>query len=163
MRTAALVVCLLVITSPWPAAQEAARSADESAVRALVDRYVAARELRDPAAVEALFTADADQYTTAGEWRRGQAAIVAGTARSSAQNPGVRRIRVEAVRFVTADVAVADGAYEITTAGGTAPARRMWTSIVAVRTPQGWRITAIRNMIPTGATRVVQGGRDAEP
>ncbi len=161
MRT--LLVAWIVLAAPAARAQEPPRAADDAAVRALVDRYVAARELRDPAAVEALFTADADQYTTAGEWRRGQAAIVAGTSRSSAQNPGVRRIRVEAVRFVTADVALADGAYEITTAGGTAPARRMWTSIVAVRTPQGWRISAIRNMVPTGATRVVQGGHDVEP
>jgi len=154
MRPASLVVCLVLAASPAPAGQDA-RAADEAAVRDLVARYVAARELRDPKAVEALFTADADQYTTSGEWRRGQAAIVAGTARSSAQNPGVRAIRVEAVRFVTADVAIADGPYEITAAGGTAAARRMWTSIVAVRAPQGWRISAIRNMVPTGATRIV--------
>jgi uncharacterized protein (TIGR02246 family) len=153
MRPASLVVCLVLAASPAPAGQDASRSADEVAVRALVDRYVAARELRDPKAVEALFTADADQYTTSGEWRRGQAQIVSGTSRSSAQNPGVRRIRVEAVRFVTADVAIADGPYEITAPGATAAARRMWTSIVAVRGPQGWRISAIRNMVPTGTTR----------
>ena len=103
-----------------------------------------------PAAVEALFTADADQYTTSGDWRRGQAQIVTGTARSSAQNPGIRRIRVEAVRFVTADVAIADGPYQIQAEGAAAPTRQMWTSIVAVRRPEGWRITAIRNMAPTG-------------
>jgi uncharacterized protein (TIGR02246 family) len=150
MRPASLVVCLALAASPAPAGQDLSRATDEAAVRDLVARYVAARELRDPKAVEALFTADSDQYTTSGEWRRGQAAIVAGTARSWAQNPGVRRIHVDAVRFITTDVAIADGAYETTTAGGTAPARRMWTSIVVVRTPQGWRISAIRNMVPTG-------------
>lgn len=112
---------------------------------------MSARGLRDAAAVEALFTADADQYTTAGEWRRGRAAIVAGTARSSAANPGERRIRVESVRFPTADVAIADGPYEIVAEGGAAPARRMWTSIVLVRQADGWRIAAIRNMVPTSA------------
>ena len=111
---------------------------------------MAARDLRDPKAVEALFTADADQYTTSGEWRRGQAAIVAGTSRSSAQNPGARIIRVEAVRFVTADVAIADGPYEIKAAGA-ASTRRMWTSFVLVRQSDGWRIAAIRNMVPTSA------------
>ncbi|MGD9902587.1 MAG: SgcJ/EcaC family oxidoreductase [Vicinamibacterales bacterium] len=149
MRPTALVVCLLLSASSAAAGQEGPRAGDEAAVRDVVARYVAARELKDPQAVEALFTADADQYTTSGEWRRGRAAIVSGTARSSAQNPGTRRIRVEAVRFVTADVAVADGPYEIETAPGTA-SRRMWTSIVVVRTPQGWRISAIRNMVPTG-------------
>jgi uncharacterized protein (TIGR02246 family) len=137
------------VAQPAPAT----RSADEAAVRDVVARYVAARELKDPRAVEALFTPDADQYTTGGEWRRGQAAIVEGTSRSSAQNPGTRAIRVEAVRFVTPDVAIADGPYEIRSPDGAAPVRRMWTSIVVVRRADGWRITAIRNMAPTSAAR----------
>lgn len=151
MRGVVTLACLLALPSFAPM-EQAARNTDEAAVRAVVERYVAARELRDPRAVEALFTPDADQYTTAGEWRRGRAQIVSGTARSSAQNPGARRIRVEAVRFVTADVAVADGPYEIETPAG-APARQMWTSIVLVRGPSGWRIAAIRNMAATSAAR----------
>ena len=149
MRPLLIVPCLLASWSFAPADQ-AARTGDEGAVRAVVDRYMAAREARDPAAVDALFTPDADQYTTSGEWRRGRAEVVAGTSRSSAQNPGSRRIRVESVRFVTTDVAIADGPYEIAT-GASAPARQMWTSIVLVREPSGWRITAIRNMAPTAA------------
>jgi len=144
MRALMIVACVLTSASVTPSGQGSPTN-DEAAVRAVVERYVAARELRDPKAVEALFTLDADQYTTSGEWRRGQAQIVAGTARSSAQNPGTRRIRIEAVRFVTADVAIADGPYEIETAAGS-PARQMWTAIVLVRGPVGWRITAIRNM-----------------
>ena len=31
-----------------------------------------------------------------------------------------------------------------------APPRRMWTTFVLVRTADGWRISAIRNMAPTG-------------
>ena len=154
MRVLMILACVITAASVTRADQ-AARTTEEAAVRAVVDRYVAARDLRDPRAVEALFTPDADQYTTSGEWRRGQAQIVAGTSRSSAQNPGSRRIRIEAVRFVTADVAIADGPYEIETAAG-APARQMWTSIVLVRGPSGWRIAAIRNMVPTSAA---PGGR----
>jgi uncharacterized protein (TIGR02246 family) len=155
MRALGLWVCglMLVATPATAQAPVPGAAVDETAVRDLIGRYVAARELKDPKAVEALFTADADQYTTSGDWRRGQAQIVAGTARSSAQNPGVRGIRVESVRFVTADVAIADGPYEITARDGAAPPRRMWTSIVAVRTAAGWRISAIRNMVPTGQTR----------
>jgi len=146
-------ICGVVAAAPLYAQPAVPRVDDQAAVRALVARYVAARDLRDPAAVGALFTADADQYTTSGEWRRGQAAIVAGTARSSLQNPGDRRIRVEAVRFLTDDVAIADGAYEIVAEGAaTAATRRMWTSIVAVRQADGWRIAAIRNMRPTTPT-----------
>ena len=144
MRALVIFACVFTSASIAPAGQ-GSPTTDEAVVRATVERYVAARELRDPRAVEALFTPDADQYTTSGEWRRGQAQIVAGTARSSAQNPGARRIRIEAVRFITVDVAIADGPYEIETAAG-APTRNMWTSIVLARGPSGWRITAIRNM-----------------
>jgi len=148
MRRLIFLACgLLAAATPAAAQPAASRTADEAAVRTVVAAYEAARDRRDPQAIEALFSADADQYTTAGEWRRGRAAIVAGTARSSAQNPGARRIRVEAVRFVTADVAIADGPYEIVAAGGAAP-REMWTSIVTVRQADGWRIAAIRNMRP---------------
>lgn len=128
------------------------RSADEAAVRDLVARYTAAREAKDAAALEALFTPDADQQTTSGEWRRGRPAILQGTAEASARNPGMRRIEVEAVRFLTSDVAIADGRYDITPAGG-GPVQRMWTTIVAVRTAGTWRISAIRNMAPTGTVR----------
>ena len=164
MRLHAIIVCGMLSASglnapaqippqgvgPTRAPAPIASEQDVIAIRALVARYVAARDLRDPAAVAALFTADADQYTTSGEWRRGQAEIVAGTARSSAQNPGERRIRVEAVRLITADVAIADGPYQIAAAGADGAAtRRMWTSFVVVRLSDGWKITAIRNMRST--------------
>jgi uncharacterized protein (TIGR02246 family) len=128
---------------------EAQRSAqaDEAAVRTVVDRYMAARDAQDPSAVAELFTPDADQFTTAGEWRRGREQIRSGTAESSRRNPGVRRIAIAAVRFVTPDVAIADGDYEIS--AGAASPRRMWTTLVLVRTGNGWRISAIRNMVPT--------------
>ena len=141
MRPIAFAVCCLLGTALLGAqpAEPSRRAADEQSVRDLVARYVAARDLRDPAAVAALFTADADQYT-----------IVSGTERSSRQNPGERRIRVEAVRFLTPDVAIADGPYEIVAGGPDAATRQMWTSIVAVRLADGWRIAAIRNMRPAG-------------
>jgi uncharacterized protein (TIGR02246 family) len=142
-----LVLCL---TAPGLAAAQtpADRPADDAAIRALVSSYVNARELRDPAAIEAIFTADADQHTTAGEWRRGRAAVIRGSMESSAANPGKRSIAIETVRFITADVAVADGRYEIT-AGSSV--RRMWTTIVVERDGGAWRIAAIRNMVPTSS------------
>jgi uncharacterized protein (TIGR02246 family) len=152
MRAFATALCCL-LTGPLLVGQEAdPRARDESAVREVIQRYATARTREDPAAIEELFTADADQYTTAGEWRRGRAAVVPGTLQSSARNPGTRAIRVEAVRFVTPDVAIADGPYEIAS-DGTA-ARRMWTTIVLTREPGGWRIAAIRNMAPAST-----GGR----
>ena len=69
---------LLLIGAAASAAPQSAapRTTDDQDVRAIVDRYVGARERRDEAAIAALFTADADQFTTGGEWRRGRDAVV---------------------------------------------------------------------------------------
>lgn len=120
---------------------------DESGVRELVARYVDAREHRDAKAIGALFTPEADQLVSSGEWRKGRSAVVDGTLASSERSGGRRTVAVESVRFLSPDTAIADGRYEI---GGIAdaPARHMWTAIICVRTPDGWRIAAIRNMLP---------------
>jgi uncharacterized protein (TIGR02246 family) len=145
MWRALLVLCL---TGPSPAAAQSsgAQSSDEAAVRTVVRNYVNARELRDPAAIERIFTADADQHTTSGEWRRGRPEVIRGSMESSKRTPGNRSITVETVRFITPDVAIADGPYEISLDGNV---RRMWTTIVLEREGGAWRIAAIRNMVPT--------------
>jgi uncharacterized protein (TIGR02246 family) len=124
------------------------RQGDEAAVREVVKKYVDARELRDPRAIEALFTSDADQRTTSGEWRRGRTEVVPGTLESSQRNAGTRVIKVESVRFLTPDVALVDGPYEISAGPGGA-VRQMWTTITLTRAADAWRIAAIRNMVPT--------------
>jgi uncharacterized protein (TIGR02246 family) len=122
--------------------------ADEAQVRATVQKYVDARELQDPAAVEALFTADADQLVSTGEWRKGRAEVVRGTLASSKSTGGKRTITVTSVRFLAPQVAIADGRYELTgLAGG--QSRRMWTTLVLTRAGEGWKISAIRNMLPS--------------
>jgi uncharacterized protein (TIGR02246 family) len=106
---------------------------------------VNAREPRDPSAIEALFTEDADQHTTSGEWRRGRTQVVRGALESSKRIPGTRSINVAAVRFIAPDVSIADGEYEISGSGNV---RRMWTTIVLRRERDEWRFAAIRNMVP---------------
>jgi len=125
-------------------------SQDEAAIRTIVSKYVAAREQIDPQAVAALFTADADQLVSSGEWRRGRDEVVRGTMASSQAATGKRTITVETIRFISGDVALADGRYEIAGAAGE-PSRKMWTALLVSRTAQGWRIAAIRNMLPAAA------------
>jgi uncharacterized protein (TIGR02246 family) len=125
-------------------------SKDEAAIREIVSQYVAAREKIDPKAVEELFTADADQLVSSGEWRRGRDAVVRGAMASSQRTGGKRTITVESVRMVTADVAIADGRYELTGLAEGA-SRSMWATLVLKRTDKGWRITAIRNMLPAAS------------
>ena len=140
-----LVVALLVAGSTG-APQAQAGLPREAEIYDLVRRYVAAREARDPKAIEALFTADADQLVSSGEWRRGRDAVVKGSLASSAAVGESRTITVETVRMLGPDLAVADGRYEIRAAGG--ETRRMWATFVAVRQDAVWRIAAIRNMLP---------------
>jgi uncharacterized protein (TIGR02246 family) len=147
MGCAFVLLCSMLSVTYAPA--QATNAADETAVRDIVQRYVDARERRDASALAALFTADADQFTTSGEWRRGRDAVVKGGLASSQRNPGTRSITVETVRFIAPGVAIADGPYGIR--GGAATERSMWTTIVLARTPAGWRIAAIRNALPAAA------------
>jgi uncharacterized protein (TIGR02246 family) len=137
----------VLLASLLTAAAWAQKPADEAAVRDVVKRYVDARDAKDPKATEALFTADADQLVSSGVWRKGRQEVVKGTMASSEASGGKRTITVESVRWLSSDVAIADGRYEISGP----ETRKMWTSIVIVRKPEGWRIAAIRNMLPAPA------------
>jgi uncharacterized protein (TIGR02246 family) len=127
------------VKGPLRTVEGVSQTTDESAVRATVQKYVDARESRDPAAIGAVFTDDADQFNSAGEWRRGRDAIVKGTLQSSQRNSGARSITLKAVRFPAPGMAVADGEYGI-------GARRLWTTLLLTRQGDGWKIAAIRNV-----------------
>lgn len=146
MRAQLAILCCVVFFAPL-FAQNSTRGNDEAAIREVVSKYVDARERIDPKAVEQLFTSDADQLVSSGEWRKGREAVVRGTMASSSSTGGKRTITVESVRLLSADVALADGRYELTGLAGGAT-RSMWTTLVLKRTAQGWRIAAIRNMLP---------------
>jgi uncharacterized protein (TIGR02246 family) len=142
-----IVVALLSLTllAPAPAVAQTPVT-DEAAVRAVVEAYSAARDRGDATALTALFTADADQLVSSGEWRRGREAVVKGSLASSQQAQGKRTFTVDTVRMIAANVALADSRYEIAQADGTT--RRMWASWLLVKDAGGWKIAAIRNMLP---------------
>jgi uncharacterized protein (TIGR02246 family) len=143
---ALLAILFCIVFTPTLAQENTGRS-DEAAIRELVSKYVDARERIDPKAAEDLFTIDADQLVSSGEWRRGRDEVVRGAMASSRSTGGKRTISVESVRMLASDVAIADGRYELTgLAGGVT--RSMWTTLVLKRTEKGWRISAIRNMLP---------------
>lgn len=137
MKIAAVLLC-----APLLIAQGGGRTSDGVAVREMVKRYADARGVSDPNAIGALFTDDADQLVSNGEWRRGKDALVKGMLASSARETGRRVLEVETVRFLGRDVAIADARYEI-------GERKMWSTFVMRRGSGGWRIEAIRNMLPT--------------
>jgi uncharacterized protein (TIGR02246 family) len=137
-----LRLAVFVLFAAALAAQSPARDAP---IIQIVADYNAARDSQDPDAIEKLFVDDADQLVSSGVWRRGKPEMVKGMLASSAGNPGDRTLTVETVRFVTGEVALADARYEIAGAGSV---RKMWSTFLVVKTADGWRIAAIRNMLP---------------
>jgi len=142
-----LLLCLW-LTAPFLPAQSVGNAQnDEAAIRKLVQQYVAAREANDGKQIEECFSPDADQLVSSGEWRKGRDQVVSGTMRSFANEKGRRSITVESVRFLGPDVAIADGRYKLTDQAGNST-RKMWATLVCKRESSGWRIAAIRNMLP---------------
>jgi uncharacterized protein (TIGR02246 family) len=123
---------------------------DEQAIRGVVQSYLASRDNDDAQALGDLFVPGADQLVSSGEWRTGRDAVVQGTLRTSKRTGGKRAITLVKVRFIAPDAAVADGHYELTGLAGS-QTRHMWTTFVLVRVAAGWRIAAIRNMLPAQA------------
>jgi uncharacterized protein (TIGR02246 family) len=144
------VFCLLTLaTLDAPLAQDTERPADEQAIRAVIQEFLDARDANDPARLRAILTAEVDQQQTSGATRRGRDAVVSGSLETQRSTGGKRTITVDSVRFLAADMAIADGRYDsLGRADGTD--RHMLTSIVLEHQTDGWKIAAIRNMLPTG-------------
>jgi len=141
MRTFFAIVLSALTVTVVSAQNNSGDARAEAAVRTVIASYVDARDKQDAAAIGALFTDDADQFNSSGDWRRGKDAVVKGTLQSSQRNPGARSISVKAVRFPSPGVAIADGEYGI-------GEQRLWTTLVLTRQGETWKIAAIRNMAP---------------
>lgn len=129
-------------------AQPSGRAADEAAIRAVVEAFIATRERNDAAGLTALLTEDVDQQQTSGNVRRGRETVVTGTMQTQQSTGGRRTIAIEALRFIAPDVALVDGRYDsVGRADGSD--RRMLTSMVLRREAGAWKIAAIRNMLPS--------------
>jgi uncharacterized protein (TIGR02246 family) len=148
-KLAALLIC---VATAGAVSAQGDRSADEAAVRAVIQAFLDTREKNDAAGLAALLTADVDQRQTSGNMRSGRDAVVAGSLATQQSTGGRRTITVDALRFVGPDVAIADGRYDsLGRADGTD--QRMLTSMVLRREGGGWKIAAIRNMLPSEPQR----------
>jgi hypothetical protein len=114
----------------------------------LIDKYSQSREKRDTVLLKGILTSDIDQLVSTGEWRAGIDASVKGMLNSSASSPGARRLEVEKIRLLNENNAIVDCKYEITNPDGTL--RRMWSTFIIVSRQGTWKISAIRNMLPSG-------------
>jgi uncharacterized protein (TIGR02246 family) len=147
MRVTWICGLLFAIFCRLTAAQGTLSGTDSKALRAVVAEYMRARNDKDAEAVRRLFTKDADQLVSNGEWRKGLEALIQGTSASSQKEASKSTITVEDMRLLDEQVAIVDGRYQTTSLGG--QVRNMWTTLVMRRTAEGWRIAAIRNMLPS--------------
>jgi hypothetical protein len=117
-------------------------------IHILIDNYSQAREKRDTVLLKSILVPEVDQLVSTGEWRNGIATSVKGMLQSSASSPGTRTLHIEKIRLLNPNSAVVDCKYEIQNADGTP--RKMWSTFIVVSQKGIWKISAIRNMLPTG-------------
>lgn len=148
MKAKWVLIALTLATPGFLSAQEAAVTPQQKReIVALIDAYSDARAKQDRAMLEGILTAEVDQLTSSGEWRKGKEGAMQGMGRSSQANPGTRTLMVENVRLLGPHVALVDARYDIRSPQGVT--RNMWSTFMVVQADGKWRISAIRNMLPT--------------
>ncbi len=110
-------------------------------------QYSEAREKRDTVLLKTILTTDVDQLVSTGEWRNGIGSAVQGMLKSSANSPGTRTLQVDKIRMLNPTTAIVDCKYEIQNTDSSM--RRMWSVFIIVAEKEAWKISAIRNMLPS--------------
>lgn len=149
MKTSLLFIIPIVIAAlPAIAQNYTPNQKRKQAISILIDHYSQAREKKDTILLKSILTTHVDQLVSSGEWRNGMRESIDGMMRSSDSNPGSRKLIVEKIRFINSKSAIVDARYEIQNTDGTI--RKMWSTFIVVNSKNSWKITAIRNMLPTG-------------
>ena len=116
-------------------------------ISVLIDQYSEAREKSDTVLLKTILTTNVDQLVSNGEWRNGIGMAIQGMQKSSANNPGTRTLRIDKIRMLNSTAAIVDCKYEIQNTDSTM--RRMWSVFIVVAEKETWKISAIRNMLPS--------------
>jgi len=142
-----LILCCTGATNLSMAQQKEPSDKQKKDITALIDKYSLARENKDTVLLKAILMQDVDQLVSTGEWRNGVQSSVKGMLRSSAATPGTRTLTVDKIRLVSSSSAIVDCRYEIKNDDGSL--RKMWSTFVVVSEKGSWKISAIRNMLPS--------------
>jgi hypothetical protein len=129
-------------------AQHTATDKQRKDIQGLIDKYSLARENKDTVLLKTILTNDVDQLVSTGEWRNGIGESIKGMLRSSAGRPGTRTLTIEKMRLNTPNSGIVDCKYDIENPDGSP--RRMWSTFIIVLEKGIWKISAIRNMLPSG-------------
>lgn len=142
-----ILICLLSSTANY-AQNTRINKNHEQQIYSLIEKYTRSRETMDTVLLKSILTPDIDQLVSSGEWRNGIEGAMKGMVRSSESNPGDSTIKIDKIRFLNPECAVADARYEIQNINTST--RKMWSTFIVVYNDDIWKITAIRNMLPTG-------------
>jgi uncharacterized protein (TIGR02246 family) len=135
----------------------------EAAIRTLLQNYIDAWNRADAEGIASQFIADGDLVAPDGNRASGQAAIRAFYAAAFERGYSGSRagISVVALRAVRRDVIIVDGTWFIenarTPAGAAAPREEGVATLVAVKTPGGWRVSAVREQTSATAIHDMRG------
>jgi uncharacterized protein (TIGR02246 family) len=144
---------LLLLASSVAAAQTAAE--DEKDVRSLGRQIQDAWNKGDAKMLGDLFLTDGDYISSTGRTARGRDEVEKAF---STQWGGIYKgtkitHTITSVRFVRRDVAIADGAFDITgmkdTAGKAIGTRSGLTTVIATKKGDRWYLAALRGMVPS--------------
>ncbi|RAI84691.1 YybH family protein [Algoriphagus yeomjeoni] len=149
MKIYLFVISIFLITSSAFCQNPNNTKEESQEIIDLISSYSKARETKDTVLLKEILVKDIDQLVSSGVWRKGIAEAVKGMMESSTENPGDRTLKVESIRFLGQEAALVDCRYEIKNADGTI--RKMWSTFVVEAVKGKWKISAIRNMLPTSS------------
>jgi uncharacterized protein (TIGR02246 family) len=141
----ALLATTFTLASPWVAAQQPKNPKEEAALLKKAEAFVEAFHKGDAKALAAFWTPDGDYTDQTGRHTKGREAIEKVFKGFFAENKGLKlRININALRFVTPDVAVEDGTTEVIPPDGGPPSRARYT-IVHVKKDGQWYLDSVRD------------------
>ena len=159
MATSAVLAAVLYLPAVAAAQSNIGGAAtdvkNEKAVRAAYDKFVAAWNRHDAAAMAKMYTVDGDHLEPDGNHVDGRAAVELLFKRQhdTAFADSRLMLSIQDVWFVTQDVALVDGGYALSGArmpdGKELPERRGHLTAVLLTENGEWLIAASRLMIPT--------------
>jgi hypothetical protein len=141
------LLLLALLTSTLCVSGQALTDDQRKAIQSLIDTYSQAREKQDTVLLKSILTDDIDQLVSNGEWRTGIPSAVKGMVNSSSNNPGKRTLTIDRIRLTSKTTGIVDCRYEIRNTDGAV--RKMWSTFVVVLDKKRWKISAIRNMLPS--------------
>jgi uncharacterized protein (TIGR02246 family) len=128
--------------------------ANDAAIRKLYGEFTAAWNAHDPKKMASFWALDGDTIEPDGMVAKGRPEVERHFAeeQAAAMKDSTLKLTVDAVWFVSADVALVDGTYVVLNAkdpnGRPLPPRKGLVSSVVIREDGTWHVAASRSMIP---------------